>query len=101
VTGERFDEIHHLVSLNTILESVYAGLGIDRETFDINQIGEQDREKFMQCVYEEQSKYPLGVCLRKDIHCQFHNQYGYGDNTIEQFKEFLHTNYPNIKFNIH
>lgn len=101
VTGERFDEIHHLVSLNTILENVYTGLGIDRETFDINQIDEQDREKFMQCVYEEQSKYPLGVCLRKDIHCQFHNQYGYGDNTIEQFKEFLHTNYPNIKFNIH
>ena len=100
VTGERFDEIHHLVSLNTILENVYADLGIDRETFDINQISEQDREKFMQCVYEEQYKYPLGVCLRKDIHCQFHNQYGYGYNTIEQFEEFLYINYPNIKFNL-
>jgi hypothetical protein len=100
VTGERFDEIHHLVSLNTILENVYVSLSIDRETFDINQISEQDRERFMQCVYEEQSKYPLGVCLRKDIHCQFHNQYGYGDNAIEQFEEFLHINYPNIKFNI-
>ena len=100
VTGERFDEIHHLVSLNTILENVYTNLSIDRETFDINQISEQDRESFMQCVYEEQSKYPLGVCLRKDIHCQFHNQYGYGDNTIEQFEEFLHINYPNIKSNI-
>jgi hypothetical protein len=100
ITGERFDEIHHLVSLNAILENVYVSLSINRETFDINQIGEQDREKFMQCVYEEQSKYPLGVCLRKDIHSQFHNQYGYGDNTIEQFEEFLHINYPNIKFNI-
>lgn len=100
VTGERFDEIHHLVSLNTILKSVYASLSIDRETFDINQMSEQDRERFMQCVYEEQSKYPLGVCLCKDIHCQFHNQYGYGDNTIEQFAEFLHKNYSSIQFNI-
>ena len=100
VTGERFDEIHHLVSLNTILKDVYANLNIDCETFDINKIDEQDREKFIQYVYEEQSKYPLGICLRKDIHCQFHNQYGYGDNTIEQFEEFLHTNYPNIKLNI-
>ena len=100
VTGERFDEIHHLISLNTILDNVYTSLSINRETFDINQISEQDRERFMQYVYEEQSKYPLGVCLRKDIHYQFHNQYGYGDNTIEQFEEFLHTHYPNIKFPI-
>ena len=100
VTGERFDEIHHLVSLNTILNNVYSKLGIDKETFDINVLDEQQRNNFMQTVYEEQSQYPLGVCLCKDIHCQFHNQYGYGDNTILQFEEFLQTNYPNIKLNI-
>lgn len=100
VTGERFDEIHHLVSLNTILNNVYVKLGIDKETFDINALDEQYRNSFMQTVYEEQSKYPLGVCLCKDVHCQFHNQYGYGDNTILQFEEFLQINYPNIKLNI-
>lgn len=100
VTGERFDEIHHLVSLNTILNNVYIKLDIDKETFDINALDEQHRNSFMQTVYEEQSKYPLGVCLCKDIHCQFHNQYGYGDNTILQFEEFLQINYPNIKLNI-
>lgn len=100
VTGKRFDEIHHLVSLNTILNNVYSKLGIDKETFDINTLDEQQRDGFMRVVYEEQSKYPLGVCLCKDIHCQFHNQYGYGDNTILQFEEFLQTNYPNIKLYI-
>lgn len=100
VTGKRFDEIHHLVSLNTILNSVYSKLGIDKETFDINVLDEQERSDFMQVVYEEQSKYPLGVCLCKDIHYQFHNQYGYGDNTILQFEEFVQINYPNIKLNI-
>lgn len=101
ITGKRFDEIHHLVSLNTILQNVYSNLNINQETFDINAISEQERDEFMQCVYEEQSKHPLGVCLCKDIHCQFHNQYGYGNNTIEQFIEFVYKNYPNITLKIY
>ena len=100
ITGKRFDEIHHLVSLNTILQNVYYNLNINQETFDINAISEQERDQFMQSVYEEQSKYPLGVCLCKDVHCQFHNQYGYGNNTIEQFIEFTHNNYQNITLKI-
>ena len=100
VTGERFDEIHHLVSLNTILQNVYSHLNIDFETFDINVLSDKDKEDFMKYVYEEQSKYPLGICLKKDIHCEFHNQYGYGDNTIDQFQDFLHNNYPNIHLNL-
>lgn len=100
VTGARFDEIHHLVSLNTILNNVYSRLDIDKETFDINELNKQQRDEFMDVAYEEQSKYPLGVCLCKDVHCQFHNQYGYGNNTIAQFEEFLKNNYPNIKLNI-
>ena len=100
ITGKRFDEIHHLISLNTILQNVYSNLNINQETFDINAISEKERDEFMQCVYAEQSKYPLGVCLCKDVHCQFHNQYGYGNNTIEQFIEFVHNNYPNITLKI-
>ena len=100
VTNDRFDEIHHLVSLNIILQNVYSYLNINKDTFDINSLSNKEKDYFMECVYKEQSKYPLGICLKKNIHCQFHNQYGYGDNTIEQFEEFLHTNYPNIKLNL-
>ena len=100
LSGDRFDEIHHLVSLNTILESTYNKLSIDPELFDINKIEEDNKIQFLEEFYKEQSKYPLGVCLRKDIHMHFHNIYKYGDNTVEQFYEFAKEFYPGVKLNI-
>jgi hypothetical protein len=100
ITGERFDEIHHLVSLNTILNSVYQTLNLNPLTFNINIITDSERELFLNEVYKEQNKYPLGVCLTKKIHMQFHNYYGYGNNTAEQFYEFIDKFYPNTKLNI-
>lgn len=100
VTGERFDEIHHLVSLNTILKNVYTNLNLSEIDFDINALTNEEKELFLASVYEEQSKYPLGVCLKKEVHNEFHKQYGYGNNTIEQFEEFLKINYSNIQLNV-
>ena len=30
----------------------------------------------MQKFIEKQNEYPLGVCIRKDIHSLFHKEYG-------------------------
>ena len=42
-----------------------------------------------------QSNYPLGVCLTKEIHKKFHEVYGYGNNTEEQWNDFV-KNYNKI-----
>ena len=39
-------------------------------------------------VQEEQSKYPLGQCVRKDLHKLFHSLYGQYYNTVDQWEQF-------------
>lgn len=100
VTGERFDDIHHLFSLNTIVINACKSADIDLQSFDINEASDEDRKNFIEAVKREQGKYPLGVCLSKEVHVEFHNIYGYGNNTPEQFYEFINSQYPGC-MNLH
>ena len=58
---------------------------------------EQELKNILIIFREKQSKYPLGVCLSKEIHMLFHNNYGYGYNTPEQWEDFV-SNYKNGKY---
>ena len=42
--------------------------------------------KIFSSVHE---KYPLGVCVRKDIHNLFHRIYGSGGNNENQWEKFI------------
>lgn len=97
VTGNRFQAIHHLYGMNLILNETLEELKIsDKEKFD--DYTQDELERILNHFYIVQARYPLGVCLTKEIHKQFHDIYGYGNNTPEQFEEFLYK-FNNKKIN--
>lgn len=94
VTGGRFSDVHHLYASNLILQEVLDDLGLEYgkvQTFTQNQL-ETIADKYA----EYHAHYPLGVCLSSFVHKQFHDLYGYGNNTPEQFQAFLAQYYPQV-----
>lgn len=88
VSGERFDEIHHIYGFNRIVDETLDFLGVDKN-LAVCDISEDNLDIILKTFRSIQSKYPLGVCLTKEIHKEFHLLYGYGDNTIEQWDEYI------------
>lgn len=88
ITGDKFGAIHHLYAMNLIVEDVCKALNID-DDFDVKTASEEMKETILNKFIEEQGKHPLGVCITKELHLEFHKRYGYGDNTPEQFENFI------------
>jgi hypothetical protein len=86
ISGDRFDDIHHLYSFDQILKEV-----LEITKFEVKTMGEYTKEEIdlltSVCI-NLHKKYGNGVCLRSDIHTLFHHEYLYGNNTKEQFEEF-------------
>jgi hypothetical protein len=87
ISGGVAEVVHHVVSLNKIMDEVFAEMGIDRK----RSLTEYDIELEKEIINKTKNKhikYGLGKPLTKYIHELFHSIYGYGDNTIEQWDEF-------------
>ena len=98
LTGNRFDDIHHIYSLNLILNETLEELHIDvKESMD--DYTDKELKDILYVFRRKQNEYPLGVCLCKDVHTLFHNKYGYGYNTKEQWNKFV-KDFKNNKYQI-
>jgi len=87
ITGKRFGAIHHLYSYNLILKDAFKEIDIPIKLFVSDYSGEE-LELLSKKVLEIHYRYPLGICLTKEIHSKFHSIYGSGNNTPEQWEEF-------------
>lgn len=94
LSDDKFDNIHHLYSRNLLIKDMISELEIDIDDFDINQCSKEERNKIISNYQKQEGKHPFGICLRRDIHLKFHNIYGYGNNTPEQFVEFVEKFFP-------
>lgn len=97
LTGKRFDDIHHIYSFNLIVGEVIEALDIDIEKL-IDEFEKEELRDILDTFRAIQDTYPLDVCLCKEIHTLFHNIYGYGDTTEDNWNEFV-LNYKNNKYN--
>jgi len=88
ITGGKFKAIHHLYGMNLIIDKTLKNINFN-DNIDINNLNSDEKELLLNAFLKEQSKYPLGVCLCDEIHKDFHNKYGYGNNTPEQFDEYI------------
>ncbi|SRR5258706_3682699 len=87
ITEKQFDEIHHLYPLNNIVKDALLELDLEKYEF-IGDYSEEDMKPIVDKVMEIHYRYPLGVCLRKDIHILFHKLYTKENCTPEDFYEF-------------
>lgn len=87
LTDGKFDVIHHLYSFHKILEET-----INETKLPIHpKVSDYTKEELKtledKCL-EIHYRYPLGICLTKEVHKKFHSIYGKENNIPEQFEEF-------------
>lgn len=93
ITGCRSNIIvHHIRGLNLILDEA-----IKKINFPINEnmseYSEEQIDELFNTFFELQEKYHSYICITESVHKNFHNIYGYGNNTEEQWNEFINKYY--------
>lgn len=84
---ERDVVIHHCRGFNLLLQESMDILNFEiKDDFDTYEVSELD--KLYDCFSELQDGYGEYVCINKDIHKLFHDNYGYGNNTMQQWIDF-------------
>jgi hypothetical protein len=86
ITGFYFDVIHHLVPFHKIIEEVLFETNIPLYE-KIEQYSDEQLKLLKEKCIELHYRYPLGVCLTKEMHVEFHSTYG-NNCTPEDFEEF-------------
>ncbi|MCE5220090.1 MAG: hypothetical protein LLF98_02180 [Clostridium sp.] len=95
-TGERFDVIHHLYSLDNIIQDALSETKLP--LYDsIGWYTQEELQTIIDKCLELHYRYPLGICMQNKYHVKFHLEFGYGNNTPEQFYEFI-DNYNKGKY---
>lgn len=97
LSGESFEEIHHLTSFKQIVSETLDETGF-KYTKSLEDYSDKELEILRAAIIKNNNKYGYGVCLTKEIHKTFHDLYGYGNNTPKQFEEFKQR-YFNKEFN--
>lgn len=93
ISGENFDDIHHLYSFNYIFDELKHILPFDFKS-EIIQYSKDELSTLRGLALDLHRKYGYGICLKSEIHNHFHLLYGLGNNDSIQFLSFIEDHYP-------
>lgn len=97
ITGSRSNiVVHHIRSFNLLIKETIDILDFQLKD-DPNDYVPDELDEFTELFMEIQESYGAYICITESIHKLFHKEYGYGNNTEEQWEEFV-TNYRNGKY---
>lgn len=96
VTGSKKFDIHHLYSFNTIISKFMSKYQFEEK--DLSDYTKDELSNMTKLFLEEHDKYPLGVCVCRELHDLFHRQYSKMCNTPEQWYQFI-DDYKNGVYN--
>lgn len=87
LTDSKDYQIHHLYGVSNILEDIKNKYGIEYKD-NIDDYTSEELSFILGKFIKEQAEYPLGECIRTDLHKLFHSLYGQYYNTVEQWERF-------------
>lgn len=88
ITGNNFDNIHHLYPFKEIVEEVFINLGIDKRK-NISEYSENEEVLIRSELKRLHDFYGYGAPIHKEVHKLFHNLYGYTNAYYHDFLEFV------------
>jgi hypothetical protein len=93
VTGKRSNvRVHHIRGFNLLF-----GETVDLLDFpiyeDMSKYTQKQLDEFVDAFLDIQESYGQYICIREEVHKEFHKLYGYGNNTKEQWDDFIEKYY--------
>lgn len=91
ITGSKGSiAVHHCRSFNILFQETIDLLDFQLKD-DFESYTDDELEQFYSSFFDLQEMYGEYVCVSEHLHLLFHKIFGYGDNTIEQWNEFVMT----------
>lgn len=91
ITHDKDFQVHHVVNFKSILNEAYKimdDIGLLKSS-KISNYSAEEIDKMIEIFRDVHSEYPLGVCVRKDLHDLFHSVYGRTGNSKLQWDDFV------------
>lgn len=86
--------VHHIHGFNLILSEAINNINFP--IYDcIGDYTDDQLDGIFLVFCELQEMYGSYICITESVHKKFHSLYGYGNNTEEQWNEFINTYYNN------